>query len=337
MPEQLDFFSALGEVPPASDNEAESAFEWSYSRRGVLEQCPRRYYYNYYGANARVAKTEPQKEELRFLKQLSNCYLRSGDILHLVIRTYLKRLRSREEWTLDRMLRWAQGIFRHDLDFSQRYQVGDSLPHAVDSPVLLLEYYYNVANAKERWANSEEQLVTALTNLRESPALTDFRTGATREKAEIESPVILKDGNFSMRGKVDLAFPNDRRFVVVDWKIGNSDDSGESLQLTSYAMGAINKLGCTPEDIDLYRVQLGSGLVSQFAVSSKSVLRARSRIIQDVDKMKALDDYGRNAIAEVFTPCAQSRICASCCFQAVCPKELKNNDRDEYSDTDTGI
>ena len=32
--------------------------EWSYSRRGVLEQCPRKYYYQYYGSSSMNLKIE---------------------------------------------------------------------------------------------------------------------------------------------------------------------------------------------------------------------------------------------------------------------------------------
>jgi hypothetical protein len=98
----------------------------------------------------------------------------------------------------------------------------------------------------------------------------------------------------------------------------------------------VDKLQCAPEDIDLYRVQLHSGVASHFEMGRKQILRTRARIIQDVEWMKALDEYGRNAAAEVFTPCGQWRICAMCPFQALCPKEPGIDDRDEYSDTEAG-
>jgi hypothetical protein len=335
MAEQFDFFAELGQQFTISEDKSESSgFEWSYSRRGVLEQCPRHYYYTYYGASARTAKTEPGKETLRFLKKLSNCFLRSGDIAHLVIRAYLKRLQSGEEWSQERMVRWARDIFQRDLEFSRQYRIGSLLSDTANSPALLLGFYYGYADAAELWANSQEHLVTALANFRTMPTLAPFRFGATREGAVVESPIVLKHEYFSMRGKIDLAFPIDHRFVVVDWKIGDSGNGEESLQLMSYAMAAINRFQCAPDDIDLYRIQLRSGIVSHFEIGGKQILRAKMRIIQDVERMKALDDYGRNAVAEVFTPCGQSRVCAMCPFQVLCPKELRKDDRNEYSDTE---
>ena len=94
--------------------------EWSYSRRSTLEQCARKYYYQYYGANQRTAKNDPQKEKLRFLKKLQNRHLRSGEILHFVIRAYLNKLQQGDEWSLDRLLQWARKIYREDLEHSQK-------------------------------------------------------------------------------------------------------------------------------------------------------------------------------------------------------------------------
>lgn len=56
-----------------------------------MEQCPLRYYFEYYGSHLRMARDEPRKERLRFLKSLSNRHLRTGTIVHLIIRTYFKR------------------------------------------------------------------------------------------------------------------------------------------------------------------------------------------------------------------------------------------------------
>ena len=102
--------------------------DWSYSRRDLFERCLRAYYYQYYGANKRTAKSEPQKEVLHFLKSLKNRYLRTGEIVHLVIRTYLKTLQERDMWSVDRVLNWARKIYRDDYTYSRQYQPGDPLP-----------------------------------------------------------------------------------------------------------------------------------------------------------------------------------------------------------------
>ena len=319
---QLELFDAPPGGSPALVSEKKPALlSWSYSRREALEQCPRRYYYQYYGSHSRLAKTEPQKPPLQFLKKLSNRYLRPGEIVHLVIRTYLKRLRQGEAWSLERLLSWARDMYRRDLAYSQRYQPGGPLPEEQYPPVLLLEFYTGIDNAEELWAESETRLVAALTNFVESPRFAHFRAGGCQNSALVEKRITVKTPHFSLTGQMDLAYPDLGRVMIVDWKIGSSSGGGDSLQLLSYALAAMQKFRCQPEQIDLCRVHLADNEVVPFLVGEKEIVRARARILQDVERMQALDGYGRDAVSQAFTPCGQPRICALCPFQKICPKE----------------
>ena len=63
------------------DPETDSvAVEWSFSRRLVLFQCPRRHYYQYFGGSNWRAKDERAKEILSKLKRLTNAHLRAGPL-----------------------------------------------------------------------------------------------------------------------------------------------------------------------------------------------------------------------------------------------------------------
>ncbi len=56
---------------------------WSYSRRSVLEQCPRRYYYEYYGGSA--GSQDPQLKNVQARHELA------GTVLHSVIGGYFRK------------------------------------------------------------------------------------------------------------------------------------------------------------------------------------------------------------------------------------------------------
>lgn len=319
---QLGLFDAPpGGAPALAPEKKPARVGWSHSRREMLEQCPRRYYYQYYGSHARVAKTEPQKSILRFLKRLSNRYLRLGEIVHLVIQTYLKRLRQGESWSLERLLSWARDMYRRDLTYSQHYRPGEPLSDEKYPPILLLEFYTGIDNAEELWAESETRLIAALTNFVESPKFARFHTGSCQANALIEKRITVKTSHFSLKGQIDLAYSDQNRVVIVDWKIGSSSGGGDSLQLLSYALAAMQEFRCQPEQIDLCRAHLVDNEVIPFVAGEKEIVRARARILQDMERMRALDGYGCDAVSQVFTPCAQPRIYALCPFQKICPKE----------------
>ena len=302
-----------------SDNSIFS--EWSYSRRGTLEQCPRKYYYQYYGSNRRTAKNDPQKEELRFLKKLQNRHLRSGDILHYVIRWYLKELQQGKQPSLNQLLQWAKKDFRADIKYSQQYKRGTPLSDNFRHPKLLLEFYYGLSDVKSVCADTEERLVTALTNFITSQNVAQFREGARKASALIEESARMKNDDFTLSGKVDLAYWEDDRIVIADWKIGSAGSSDDSLQMLAYAWWAKQEFKRPVDYITPHRVHLADDTVSTFNVSEKALTRVEARILQDLEWMQEADNFGRRGLVEAFTPCAQPKVCEMCQFQEICPKE----------------
>ena len=85
-PIQLVLFDQ-GKTERIPEPDKSTFLEWSYSHRGVLEQCARKYYYQYYGSNLKKSNDDPHKGKLHFLKKLQNRNLRTGILLHLVIST----------------------------------------------------------------------------------------------------------------------------------------------------------------------------------------------------------------------------------------------------------
>jgi len=296
------------------DTTEEAQIEWSYSRRQTLERCARQYYYDYYSAKAHLATTDPQKENIRFLSTLSNRYLRSGDILHIAIRLFYKHGDSSSEWLVD----WARRTYRTDYEYSR----AGGRPHPPDErylPTMLLEFYYSQPNAEALYVESEERLVSALESFLTGPAYADARYGGQRSSAEVEEWVFVKTTAFNARGKVDLAFPQDGRLSIVDWKTGEAEAPTGSLQLAFYALWAVETKGYRPEDITLYRGQLMEGSLQPVALNERILPRVRARIVQDLEPMRVLDGYGRDAVVDAFPPCGFPKVCRLCPYQRICP------------------
>jgi hypothetical protein len=297
-----------------TDTTEKAQIEWSYSRRQTLERCARRYYYDYYGAKARLATTDPQKENIRFLSTLSNRYLRSGDILHIAIRLFYKHGDSSSEWLVD----WARRTYRTNYEYS-RDGGGLRPPDERYPPVMLLEFYYDQPNVETLYVESEERLVSALESFLTSPAYAAARYGGQRSSAKVERWIFVRTTVFNARGKVDLAFPQGDRLAIVDWKAGETEPPSKSLQLAFYALWAVDTEGYPPEDIALYRGQLMDGTLQLVALNERILLRVRARIIQDLELMRVLDEYGRDAVVDAFPPCGFPKVCRLCPYQCICP------------------
>lgn len=263
---------------------------WSYSRRTVLEQCPRRYYYEYYGERASAASGDPNQPMLRLLKSLQNRHERAGTIAHLVISTYFRKARSGEVWAADRLCAWAQDIFRSDWTYSQTDPDGISQPTGRFPPVLLHEYYYRHPDASALCSEAEKRLVNGVYTFATSPRFAEFRLAGGMSDSLIEHRLTLQGLPCQVDGKLDLAFGSGGGGVVVDWKLGGSSNGGnDSLQLAVYALWASCHFACEPEAITVCKAHLATGDIAYFSVTERVLANARARIIQDAERMSTVD------------------------------------------------
>ena len=296
---------------------------WSFTRRNLFETCLLQYYYSYYGASKKLTENEPLKEQLHFLKSLRTIKIRAGEILHLAIRTYLKKQKQNTLLTAYGLINWAQKLFRADLQFSLEFQED---PHLTlnDRDVLLSEFYHNLPDAMDLWEEANLNLKTAISNFITSTAVEEFRLGASISSSIIEEKLNIKIGLKNVTGQIDLAFDTRQGTRIVDWKSGVSNGSDDSLQLLSYALLMTTKFGIEPERVNIYKIYLESEEILPYSVSEQELLRAKGRIIQDIDRMQSLDRYGKNALFKAFTPCEQPLICQMCPFRTVCPSSMEN-------------
>jgi hypothetical protein len=300
------------------DNQAatpeEAKIEWSYSRRQTLDRCARRYYYDYYGSKVRVAVTDPLKEDIRFLKTLSNRYLRSGDILHIAIRLFYKRGESARDW----LVNWARRTYRDDYEYSRSNSESGPSDERYP-PKMLLEFYYGQPDAEELYAASERRLLDALETFLTNPVYASMRRAGQHPHASVEEWIRVKTTTFDARGKIDLATFQDGKVAIVDWKTGKAEALSTSLQLAFYGLWAVEMKGHCLEDVALYRGHLGDGSLRPVMLNEQTLLRVQARIAQDIERMRVLDEYGRNGEVEVFSPCGFPKICVLCPYQRICP------------------
>ncbi len=319
MLEQQILFEYKPRINYKVTDESASSVNWSYSRRNLFETCLLQYYYNYYGASKKITPNEPLKNQLHFLKQIKSIKMRAGEVLHLALRTYLKRQKQNIRMSALGLSGWAQKIFRGDLMFSTEFQEDRTLKPS-KRLILLSEFYHDEPDAAHLWEDANQSLINAITNFMQSPVLEDFRLGAVADPDPvIEKRLFMKVGQRSVSGQIDLAFSASQRTKVVDWKSGFSDGSEDSLQLFFYALLMNENYAISPNLIDIQKVYLETEEVQTYQVDEGGLIRARNRIIQDIDRMQSLDRYGRNAVSRAFTPCEQPLICRMCPFRTVCP------------------
>jgi len=305
-------------IPKTRGNSKNDLPGWSISKRDLLEQCPRRYYYQQYGSSARTATNDRLKEPLQFYRKLSNSWLLAGILLHAKIREAFQALRNGhgpEPEEIASAIRWRWEKVRGT---SIQFAKSGDLEQAVGK-ALLLEYVFEHLDADKMWEEAGDRLVRALRGFLTLPELERFRRGGLMPGAAIEQRVKVEGPGFQMRGQIDLAWPENGRVTVADWKSGGRSGGDSDLQLLAYALAAKQHFNCGLGDLDLYRVELDSGKAVRQEANETEAARARARMVQDTELMTKLEKYGRAGIAEAFTPTGSQRICRLCPYQRICP------------------
>ncbi len=307
-------------LPPRTAREWLSGITWSYSRRQVLEQCPRRYYYQYYGSAARFAQDEPAKRDLQFLKRLDTRFECAGSVLHRVIATYFRRTRAGDEgapWDLPQL---ARRMFRRVCAYSSNYPDGEDGRTNGLAPVLLREFHYRVPDARILCEEVEERLASATSAFIQGPEFERFRDAGAQTTSLVETHLRLKGLPCGIEGRIDLTFAATDYVGIVDWKLGSGEGAGDgSLQLAVYGLWARDHFSVDVSRLRAWRAYLGNRCLEAEHLNEESLVAARSRVIQDALRMAMLHNYGILGNARAFTPAPSARVCNACPFQKICP------------------
>ena len=326
------------EPPVPKPRDTTVGLKWSYSRRNLLEKCPRQYYYYHYGALKKTAIEETDKELLGQLKNLSNRHFLAGQHLHKAISDYFEQAQKGGKLSPGAMAARALSAFGRDVATSRRAASGaPPRGRAVGKYLRVMqEHFYALPNAETLCAEAEDKLRRALHHFSTHPVFAEAREAGEAPGAVVEKSFEL-DVGCAVKGKIDLMFFEGRALTLVDWKIGDTSDDGEdSLQLAIYALWACREYGLAPEDVKVFKAFLGSGDLVPFAADARGLQAARVRVLQDVERMAFAERYGHAGVAAAFTACAQLGICATCPFLKACPegKECLDGRDDEAEAAD---
>lgn len=292
--------------------------DWSPSKRNALNQCPRRYYYQYYGGTARFARNEPQKSQLQFYRKFSNSWMLAGILLHDKIRKEFQALKEGTPNEPEELVNAINQRWERVRETSVQFVKSGDVSATVGK-VLLLEFVFENPDADSIWSAAGERLEKALTGFMTLPSLERFRKGGLTRDAAIEKRVTVDGPGFCMRGQIDLAWKEDGRVTVADWKSGGRDSGDSDLQLLVYSLAVQKQFNCQLSELDLFRVELDCGEIFRQEVNEQEAARARARMAQDTRLMMDLDRYGKQGVADAFTPTGSKWVCRLCPFQRICP------------------
>jgi predicted RecB family nuclease len=308
----------------APEHRENPPWSWSVSRRGLFRECPRRYYYHYYGYHDGWLASAPDVARRAYrLRNLKSLPLLVGEVLHALFGEALRDVRGgKPAVAADTLFNEARRRLNVAYAESKNRKAFEAEPKG---RAMLHELYYGTELADSRIDAMRRRLRAATEGFLASPS---FREAGAAPFQEIKG--IDHEGHFELDGTRIYAAPDltirrgDGTWVIVDWKTGAGDEA-HATQLGVYGLYLRHRHGVRGPVAG--RLEYVSEGTSEDVAIDEAALEFALREIRDsVAAMRAyLDDPAANRPRprEAFPLRDDRRACPQCNFYELCRPEIE--------------
>ena len=298
-------------------------WSWSHSRRRVFQECPRMYFYQYYGSHGGWEDQAPDVAKLAYrLKQLSSLPLELGDAVHSSAAFAIQSARSGVGVpTLDTL----QTKVRNQLN--QAYMESKGRAAWERQPrrrKMLQEFYYGTGLSDQSIKDAKERLELCLTNMLVCESFRQAVASPYVEVRELENFVTFPIQDTNIHAMPDLLYRlGDDTWTLTDWKTGQEKLDEE--QMNVYALYVQERHGVRAENIKARIEWLGGGKANTLTFSEKELHKCKANILDSIESM-------RNYLTDATTNRPRGRgefplrddtsMCRYCKFYQLCADEV---------------
>ena len=294
-------------------------FSWSFSRYNTFKECRRKYYYQYYGYWGGWSKNADETaRKLYVLKHLQNRWMWKGASVHHEIERILKELAATKrlyplEKSLTRITEMRREEFRSSRD--RRYWDKDG---SLKRETALFEHEYGVDVEDKAWVETNEEVKNCIVNFYNSDTLAALTQLNKEDFLYVEDLIEFKLQGEKIFVKLDLAYREDDKIKIVDWKTGESDS--DELQLAVYVIYILESEKAPPENLYATEYNLRANKKRTHQFSTQDIIEAKKLISNGIEEMKRLlrDPVENTADMADFQRTEDSWKCEGCNFKGIC-------------------
>ncbi|MBI4577591.1 MAG: PD-(D/E)XK nuclease family protein [Planctomycetes bacterium] len=299
-------------------------FSWSLSRDKLFRECPRAYFFHYYGSWGGWDRRSGERPRLLYvLKRMSALDLWAGDLVHRVIEEACQRARragpgdgADPEAQLGHARDRAVALLRREWVDSQERRWEDAPKHYLN----LFEHYYGTPLPRERTDAIKERVLGCLGQFFRSSAWEEMRRTPAAGWLTIEALDSFPVEGVRVYARPDLAQRRGGRVVLYDWKTGRPRPDDED-QLVAYSLYALHKgWAAALEEVEAVAAYLATGEWRRVELDGPRAEAVRARVREGARSMRALlDDPEANRGTEGRFPLTEDlAACRRCNFRAAC-------------------
>jgi hypothetical protein len=301
--------------------EIKNEFSWSKTRDEVFRTCPRQYWFAYYGYWKGWLEDAPVRtREIYVLKNLKTRQIWTGEKVHECIQRSLTNIRRGiMVLPVDEIVSITLKQMRAEFRSSRS-------KHYLNYPktCALFEHEYQLEVTDEQWKEMAQNVETCLRNFYASDIYEGLKAHRKEGWLEVEEFSSFQLDGTKIMLAIDCAIQEDGYVVIYDWKTGKSLHDDLSIQLSCYALYAIQKWQIPPERLKIIEFNLLFNKPSWFSVSQQDVEDIQGYIRGSIKDMQSLlFDVGSNAPLEEdrFSKVTDEKTSFRCNFRRVCKPE----------------
>jgi hypothetical protein len=308
---------------------------WSFSRHGTLDECPRRYWFQYYGSWEGWDENAPHRtREIYRLKQVTARPIWQGTMLHAAIAR--AELRAKE----GRPVRGGAAVSDFVGEVLQRMRADykDSREDRARKSgrykwhARFFEHEQGIDDGspdwRARWKETADNVDKGLRNFFSSRVHDQLCELPEGDWIEVEDPAANVGPSFELDGlrvyaRVDLAYRDAGKPTLIDWKTGRSLNAATPVQLAVYAIYLQQLHDIDPLDLRAREINVVTGESADHDIGPGALEEFREVFAESVEQMRSLlSDPAENVPKpeDEFRFAPNERSCNWCHFRSVCPR-----------------
>jgi len=295
----------------------ENTFSWSFSRSRTFGDCPRKYWYHYYGSWGGWDPGAPaEARELYRLKNITGLHLIAGDVVHRAIERALHDWARGLEPDAEKVVAWCKGEMQKGMKESQQEMWRESPKRYTR----LFEHHYGPPPTRATLQKIANKVGTSVRNFFTSRSFALIRETDPDAWLPMETLDSFTFEGTKVYAVPDFAAKHENRVMILDWKTGRPDPKNKD-QVVLYALFAAAKWDADPGAVlgaPVYLLEGGD--FRPEPVSPEARERVASFMRESIAAMKSrLDDPDANVARKEAFEATPGRPCRSCNFRGVCP------------------
>jgi len=299
-------------------SELKNEFTWSKTRDEVFRTCLRQYWFSYYGYwNGWLEDAPERTRQIYILKNLKSRHAWAGEKVHECIQRSLNNIRRGiKVLPVDEIISITIKQMRAEFRSSRS-------KNYLKNPktCALFEHEYGIEVTEDQWKEMANNVEVCLRNFYASDIYDGLKSHPKEEWLEVEEFSSFHLDNIKVNLVIDCAIKERDRVIIYDWKTGKSIPEDLPIQLTCYALYAMEKWQIPPESLSIVEYNLSFNKKSWFSVTKGQIEDIEEYIRGSIKDMQSLlIDVENNIPLEEdrFSKVEDGRVSQRCNFRKVC-------------------